>query len=128
MASVPSLESTTIPVATTTSEILGSTSLSNSQPSGPTIQQSLPELPETATPPIHQEAAAVAAPSLPPEIQRFAKMLAVGVPLMAVEQKMRAEGYDPSILSSVPGSNRAIQQRRESSSSEDTDGSSSSHD
>jgi len=122
------LESTTIPVATTTSEILGSTSLSNSQPSGPTIQQSLPELPETATPPIHQEAAAVAAPSLPPEIQRFAKMLAVGVPLMAVEQKMRAEGYDPSILSSVPGSNRAIQQRRESSSSEDTDGSSSSHD
>lgn len=34
-----------------------------------------------------------------PEIARFTKMLAVGVPQLAVEQKMRAEGYDPALLS-----------------------------
>ena len=37
---------------------------------------------------------------IPPEILRFSKMLQVGVPLMAVEQKMRSEGLDPALLRS----------------------------
>lgn len=81
----------------------------------PPIPPSVPSIPESAAapcenspkpPPLpavvlssgaddHQTAAT----SSNPAIARFVKMLAVGVPLMAVEQKMRAEGYDPSLLS-----------------------------
>ena len=37
-----------------------------------------------------------------PLVDRFTKMLHVGVPLMAVEQKMRAEGLDPALLRQPP--------------------------
>lgn len=74
-------------------------------------------------PPIQQEPAAAPAN---PDIQRFTRMLAVGVPLLAVEQKMRAEGYDPALLNSsnLPSPPQA----NESSTSEETDRSTSDQD
>lgn len=65
-------------------------------PAVPNTPNPSPVVPEDV-PDIHQTAVA---PTSNPEILRFVKMLAVGVPLMAVEQKMRAEGYDPALLNS----------------------------
>ena len=62
-----------------------------------------------------------------PEILRFVKMLAFGVPLMAVQQKMRAEGYDPSLLHSNSGTGSNKQQTTHDSSNSDDDFDSSSN-
>lgn len=62
-----------------------------------------------------------------PEILRFAKMLTFGVPLMAVEQKMRAEGYDPALLHSKGTSSAGSHQQRDESSSDEQEFDSSSN-
>ena len=62
-----------------------------------------------------------------PEILRFVKMLAFGVPLMAVQQKMRTEGYDPSLLHSNSGTGSNKQQTTHDSSNSDDDFDSSSN-
>ena len=59
-----------------------------------------------------------------PEIVRFVKMLQVGVPLRAVEQKMRAEGFDPALLHRNPThpnqKSTAIQPEESSTSNDDS--------
>jgi hypothetical protein len=95
LASVPALETTSIPAIPPTVPATSSESV----PVAASVQ-----IPPSAVPPVFPEdvssvhQTAVAPPN--PEILRFVKMLAFGVPLMAVEQKMRAEGYDPSLLNS----------------------------
>lgn len=92
LASIPSLEVTATPAAILPSTI--PTSL-ESAPATISNSPSLPPVVPEDVVDVHQTA--VAAPPNP-EILRFTKMLAFGVPLMAVEQKMRAEGYDPALL------------------------------
>ncbi|EFX75800.1 hypothetical protein DAPPUDRAFT_306616 [Daphnia pulex] len=95
LASVPALETTSIPAIPPSVPAISSESV----PVAASVQ-----IPPSAVPPVFAEdvssvhQTAVAPPN--PEILRFVKMLAFGVPLMAVEQKMRAEGYDPSLLNS----------------------------
>ncbi|XP_057381243.1 WASH complex subunit 3-like [Daphnia carinata] len=97
LASIPSLESTAVPALPP----LAPTTSSSSTPSS-VIVPIPPPVPSGA---VHENVSDVhqtaVVPPSNPEILRFVKMLAVGVPLMAVEQKMRAEGYDPSLLNSA---------------------------
>lgn len=94
LASIPALESSIIPTIQLSSvlnnEETSSTTVNNlpNPPSVPIVTANVGDVNQTA----------LASP-LNPEILRFTKMLAVGVPLMAVELKMRAEGYDPALLS-----------------------------
>ena len=85
----------------------------------PSVPQPSPENPETNSVEAHQMEEE-APPN--PEIARFVKMLQVGVPLKAVEQKMQAEGFDPALLDHNPGhpnQKSASLQPEESSSSND---------
>lgn len=82
LSSIPNLEAPSLP--------------SSEEPA----PQSTPADPEmiSDSPAVHQ----VEEESPPnPEIMRFVKMLHVGVPRMAVELKMRAEGFDPALLNHV---------------------------
>lgn len=103
MASIPSLE---IVTSVTPTPVI------SYQPA--TVQPTLPVIVPSSQPAVEQQQILSAAhdnvpntqqeavDSSPsnPEILRFVKMLAFGVPLMAVQQKMRAEGYDPALLHS----------------------------
>ena len=117
MASIPALETTSIPAIPTaepTISLLESVPVTTSVPIPPSAVPS--DFPENVSD-IHQTAVA---PSSNPEILRFVKMLAFGVPLMAVEQKMLAEGYDPSLLNSTKVNvTKAPAPRSKSSSSDD---------
>lgn len=63
-----------------------------------TAVTALPDLP-SLTAELQTSEAEESAPSITdPAMAKFFKMLQVGVPLAAVEQKMRAEGFDPSLL------------------------------
>ncbi|KAI9552805.1 hypothetical protein GHT06_020685 [Daphnia sinensis] len=97
LGSIPSLESTTVPALPP----LAPTTISSSS-APPTVVVPIPPPVPSAVHEIVSDAhqTAVAPPSNP-EILRFVKMLSFGVPLMAVEQKMRSEGYDPSLLNSA---------------------------
>lgn len=81
-----------------------------------------PTVPSTVSVDVNDVHQTAVAPSLDPEILRFTRMLAVGVPLMAVEQKMRAEGYDPSLLNSkvTAATNRIPVPQVDHSSSDET--------
>ncbi|KAK4014484.1 hypothetical protein OUZ56_027007 [Daphnia magna] len=99
LASIPSLESTAVPslpplAPTTNIYTPSSTPSTVIIPIPPPVSSAVHENVSD----VHQTAVA---PSSNPEILRFVKMLSFGVPLMAVEQKMRAEGYDPSLLNSA---------------------------
>ena len=66
-----------------------------------TLASSIPEVVPnvTAAHQVEEEAPPTPCTDLP-DITRFVKMLQVGVPQRAVEQKMRSEGYDPILLNS----------------------------
>lgn len=98
MASIPSLEATATPT------VLPSI-IPTSIVEPPATVSNLPSVPEDVVDVHHQTAVA---PPPNPEILRFTKMLAFGVPLMAVEQKMRAEGYDPALLNNDTTSNKIV--------------------
>ena len=106
MASIPSSE--TIPVITPSVS-------AETTPAAPVTIPIPPAVPEDVSG-VHQTAAA---PPSNPEILRFVKMLAVGVPLMAVEQKMRAEGYDPALLNSSKVPATSVPSRADHSSDEE---------
>ena len=79
-------------------------SIPNVETAAPTVAPDIPQptlknLEPDSTEPHQMEEEA----PLDPEIARFVKMLQVGVPLKAVEQKMQAEGFDPALLDHNPG-------------------------
>lgn len=91
LASIPSLEATAAPV------VLPSI-IPTSIETAPATLPNPPTVPPVAPQDVVDVRQTAVAPPPNPEILRFTKMLAFGVPLMAVEQKMRAEGYDPAML------------------------------
>lgn len=122
LASIPALETSSIPAIPPPVPATSLESVAASVPIPPSVVPSV--FPEDVSD-VHQTAVA---PPSNPEILRFVKMLSFGVPLMAVEQKMRAEGYDPSLLNSgkvnvtnkapAPGSNNSSSDDEESNSDE----------
>ena len=78
------------------------------------------EVHPTIVPVAHQVEEDVAPTENPdPEINRFLKMLQFGVPLPAVQQKMRAEGHDPALLNRKNPPNPSSFIRREDTDSSD---------
>ncbi|KAI5711285.1 hypothetical protein M8J76_002935 [Diaphorina citri] len=115
LSSVPGLETITVPNVTptipqapvvpnppTSSEVESSKSESNN----PTTEPAVIAQPESVTPAPNQEQSqsnvtdSSQPKEVPEELKRFFKMVQFGVPVQAVKLKMKAEGFDPSLIDS----------------------------
>ncbi|KAJ3612465.1 hypothetical protein NHX12_020740 [Muraenolepis orangiensis] len=108
LSSIPGLDDVTIdsisqPTAAAAAETNGLAANQNHQPDGPATVTSLPPvqvgLPiATPEPKVNPVADNVVTVARDPRYARYLKMVQVGVPAMAIKNKMVLEGLDPNLL------------------------------